>query len=147
MQEQYDKIAIVNFLDDYNKKDYAFALYDDEFKLLSTIQSAPLVIVNPRSKENRVIGVLKKVIDAKDYKGIKITAEVIAVADMDSYNQRIIERERAVALEKEKKTIEKELNEEIKKEYSLDFYEKMVEQYPKNQRIKELVEKLKNISQ
>lgn len=109
MQEQYNKIAIVNLLEDYNEKDYAFALYDNEFKLLSTIRSIPLVIVNPRNKENRVIGVLKKVIDAKDYKGTKTTAEVVAVADMDSYNQRIIEGERTVALEKEKKAIEKEL--------------------------------------
>lgn len=146
MQEQYNKIAIVNLLEDYNKKDYAFALYNDEFKLLSTIQSAPLVIVNPRSKKNRVIGVLKKVIDTKDYKGTKITAEVVAVADMDSYNQRIIERERSAALEKEKKAIEKELNEEIKKEYSLDFYERMTKQYPDNLRIRELVERLKSIN-
>lgn len=147
MQKQYSKIAIVNLLEDYNKKDYAFALYDSEYRILSTIQSIPLVIVNPRCKDNRVIGILKKVIEAKDYKGTKITAEVVAVVDMDSYNQRIIERERAAALEKEKKTIEKELNEEIKKEYSLDFYERMVKQYTDNSKIRELVERLKTINE
>ena len=32
--EGFNRVAIVNLLDDCNKKDYAFALYDTEFELL-----------------------------------------------------------------------------------------------------------------
>ena len=34
----YKNIAVVNLLEDYNKKDYAFALYDEDCEVLNSIK-------------------------------------------------------------------------------------------------------------
>lgn len=43
----YDLVAIVNLLEDWNNKDYGFALYKEEFELLRTANfKNTLVVVN-----------------------------------------------------------------------------------------------------
>ena len=78
----FNRVAIVNLLEDYSKKDYAFALYETEFRVLSV---GDLVVVNARGKDNRVLGTVKEVMTIDEYsKGVN--AQVVAVVNMDAYN-------------------------------------------------------------
>ena len=85
--EGFKNVAIVNLLDDYNKKDYGFALYDEEMALLKTedygIKLNQLVVVNARGKDNRVLGTIKDIITVEEY-GKGVTAQVVGVVNMDS---------------------------------------------------------------
>ena len=59
----FSKVAIVNLVDDYNKKDYGFALYDEDInEIVKYDTNHPLyLIVNARGKNNRVLGILKEI--------------------------------------------------------------------------------------
>ena len=127
----FNKVAIVNLLEDYNKKDYAFALYETEWEVL---QSGDLVVVNARGKDNRV-----------DEYGKGVNAQVVAVANMSAYNKRIEEENKAKEVAKKKAAIEKELEEEINKRKTVEFYEEMVNKYFDNPRLAELVAELKGL--
>lgn len=139
----FNKVAIVNLLEDYNKKDYAFALYDTEYEALSG--DGGLVVVNARGKDNRVLGVVKEVMSLEKY-GKGVNAQVVAVVDMDAYNTRIEEENKAKEVAKKKAAIEKELEEEINKRKTVEFYEEMAKKYSDNPRLVELVEELKGLS-
>lgn len=90
----YDLVAIVNLLEDCNKKDYGFALYKEEYELLRTANlENTLVVVNARSKDRRVLGKVKEILSLKEY-GKNPTAQVIGVANMDAYAKRKEEEER-----------------------------------------------------
>ena len=55
--EGFKNVAIVNLLDDYNKKDYGFALYDNELGMIQTMANYPaMVVVNARGRDNRILG-------------------------------------------------------------------------------------------
>lgn len=138
----FNKVAIVNLLEDYNKKDYGFALYDTEFNVLT---SGALVVVNARGKDNRVLGVVKEVMSLEEY-GKVVSAQVVAVVNMDAYNARIEEENKAKEVAKKKAAIEKELEEEINKRKTVEFYEEMANKYSDNPRLAELVEELKGLS-
>lgn len=138
----FNKVAIVNLLEDYNKKDYGFALYNTEFEMLSG--EGDLVVVNARRKDNRVLGVVKDVMDLEEY-GKGVNAEVVAVVNMDAYNARIEEENKAKEVAKKKAAIEKELEEEINKRKTVEFYEEMAKKYSDNPRLTELVEELKGL--
>lgn len=139
----FNKVAIVNLLEDYNKKDYAFALYDTEYEALSG--DGDLVVVNARGKDNRVLGVVKDVMSLEEY-GKGVNAQVVAVVNMDAYNARIEEENKAKEVAKKKAAIEKELKEEINKRKTVEFYEEMAKKYSDNPRLAELVEELKGLS-
>lgn len=84
----YDLIAIVNLLEDCNKKDYGFALYKEEYELLRTANlENTLVVVNARSKDRRVLGKVKEILSLKEY-GKNPTAQVVGVANIDAYAKR-----------------------------------------------------------
>lgn len=87
----FNRVAIVNLLEDYSKKDYAFALYETEFRVLSV---GDLVVVNARGKDNRVLGTVKEVMSIEEY-GKGVNAQVVAVVNMDAYNTRIEEENKA----------------------------------------------------
>lgn len=90
----YDLVAIVNLLEDCNKKDYGFALYKEEYELLRTANlENTLVVVNARSKDRRVLGKVKEILSLKEY-GKNPTAQVVGVANMDAYAKRKEEEER-----------------------------------------------------
>ena len=157
---KFDYVAIVNLIEDCFKKDYAFGLYEEDYKILEElkvsdecIERDQFVVVNPRSKNTRVLGVVKKVMTTDEYfaiaknKGTKITAEVIGVVNMNNHIARVEEETRLKELAKKKAAIEKELEEEINKRKSVEYYEKMAQQYADNPRLAELVAELKGLGE
>ena len=137
----YKNIAVVNLLEDYNHKDYYFALYDEDYK---GIVEGTLVVVNARGKDQRVLGRVKAVVPVEDYDKT-VTAQVVAVVDETNYKARLDEEVRLKEIAKKKAAIEKELEEEIAKRKTLEFYEKMAEEYSDNPRLAELVGELKEL--
>lgn len=103
----YDLVAIVNLLEDCNKKDYGFALYKEEYELLRSVnRENALVVVNARDKDRRVLGKVKEILSLKEY-GKNPTAQVVGVANMDAYAKRKEEEERANKINELKYLIEK----------------------------------------
>lgn len=146
--EGFKNVAIVNLLDDYNKKDYGFALYDEEMSLLKTedygIKLNQLVVVNARGKDNRVLGTIKDIMTVEEY-GKGVTAQVVGVVNMDAYIARVEEENRLKEIAKKKAEIEKALDAEIKKRKDAEYYEEMAKKYSDNPLIGQLVEELKGL--
>lgn len=141
----YKEVAIVNLLDDYSKKDYGFALYESESKLLT--KGNELVVVNAREKDNRVLGIVKQVIPFEEY-GKMTTAQVVGVVNMDGFNERVEEQERKAEIKKQKDAVEKELKERLRKLQDAAFYEDMAKKYAdKDPMLTELVDKLKQLGE
>lgn len=151
--KEFKYIATVNLLDDCKNKHYAFALYDEDFNFIKQLKhdEVVLVVVNTIDKDNRVLGTIESVMSVEDFynidgnKGIKITAEVVGVVNMDRYITREEERIRLKELKKKKAAIEKELEEEINKRKSIEYYEAMANRYSDNPKLAELVEELRSI--
>ncbi len=145
---EFNKVAIVNLVDDYNKKDYGFALYDEDMnEIVKYDTNHPLyVIVNARGKDNRVLGILKEVKSVEAY-GKGVTAQVVGVVNMNAYNVRIDEENRQKEIAKQKASIEKELKSEIDKMNNIALYEKMAKEHPENPRLAELVNALKELGE
>ena len=149
--EGFKNVAIVKLLEDYNKKDYAFALYDEELNLLT--RDNQLVIVNARGENNRIVGIIQTVMNVEDYfsidknRGTKITAQVVGVVNMDGYIARVEEENRLKELAKKKAAIEKELEAEINKRKSVEYYEEMAKKYSDNPKLAELVAELKGLGE
>ena len=92
----YDLVAIVNLLEDQNKKDYGFALYKEEYELLRTANlNNTLVVVNARSKDRRVLGKVKVILPVSVY-GENPTAQVIGVVNMNAYTKRKKEEKKRI---------------------------------------------------
>lgn len=144
----FSKVAIVNLVDDYNQKDYGFALYDQDFdEIIEYDTKHPLyVIVNARGKDNRVLGIIKQIKTVKEY-GKNVTAQVVGVVNMNAYNARIDEENRQKEIAKQKASIEKELKSEIEKMNNIALYEKMAKEHPENPRLSELVNALKELGE
>lgn len=103
----YDLVAIVNLLEDCNKKDYGFALYKEEYELLRSANlENTLVVVNARSKDRRVLGKVKEILPLEEY-GKKPTAQVVGVANMDAYAKRKEEEERIDGIKRINRLINK----------------------------------------
>ncbi|MDD5980159.1 MAG: hypothetical protein PUC23_03505 [bacterium] len=149
--EGFKNVAIVNLIEDYNKKDYAFALYDEEWKLINCLNT--LVVVNARGKNNRHLGIIKDIMTIEDYydidenKGRNITAEVVGVVNMNGYIAREAEKVRLEELAKKKAAIERELEAEINKRKSVEYYEEMAKKYSDNPKLAELVSELKELGE
>jgi hypothetical protein len=141
-------VAIVNLLEDYNNKDYAFALYDEERVLLKMedygLKVNQLVVVNAKDKDNRYLGVVKNVMTVEEY-GKNVTAQVVGVVNMDAYNARVDEENRLKELAKKKAEIEKVLDAEIKRRKDAEYYEKMAKEFSDNPLIVKLVAELKEL--
>lgn len=89
-----DLVAIVNLLEDWNDKDYGFALYKEEYELLRRANlDNTLVVVNARSKDRRILGRVKEILPVEEY-GKNPTAQVVGVVNMDAYTKRKEEEER-----------------------------------------------------
>ena len=131
------KIAVVNLVDDYNKKDYGFALYEDA-------KIGDLVVTNPRSSYS--LGIIKNILTQEEY-GSEVTKEVIGVVSMEIYNQRLEDRKLAAKLEKEKKELQRKLDKKISKLKYLEFYERMAKELGnRDPEIVDMVNKLKELS-
>lgn len=145
----FEQVAIVNLVEDYSKKDYGFALYEDERNLI--VEKDPskhpvYVVVNTRGKDNRVLGIVKELMTVEEY-GKNVTAQVVGVVNMDGYNARIDEENRHKEIAKQKASIEKELKSEIEKMNNIALYEKMAKEHPENPRLAELVNALKELGE
>ena len=140
--EGFKNVAIVNLLDDYGKKDYGFALYDEDLKLI--IRDNQMVVVNERGKDNRVLGTVKQVMTVEEY-GKGVTAQVVGVVNMDAYIARVEEENKRKEIDKKKAEIEKALDAEIKKRKDAEYYEKMAKEYSDNPLIVQLVKELKGL--
>ena len=146
VMEGFENVAIVNLLEDFNKKNYAFALYDNDLNLIAEIErenSPAMVIVNARNKNNRLLGTVKEIMPVEHYSGTKITAEVVGVVNMNNYIAREEEKERQVELAKKRAAIEADLENEINKRKSVEYYEEMAKKYADNPRLAELVGELR----
>ena len=147
--KDYKYVAIVNLLEDYNKKDYAFALYNEDLDEIEHIgwsdEHPATVVVNVRTKDNHKLATVRNIMTAKEYKGHKITAEVVGVVNMNHYIAREEEKVRQKELAKKKAAIEKELEAEINKRRSVEYYEKMAQKYSDNPKIAELVAELRSL--
>ena len=141
-------MAIVNLVEDYSKKDYGFALYDEDInEIVKYDTNHPLyVVVNARGKDNRVLGILKEIKTIGEY-GKGVTAQVVGVVNMNAYNARIDEENRQKEISKQKASIEKELKSEIEKMNNIALYEKMAKEHPENPRLAELVNALKELGE
>jgi hypothetical protein len=143
----FKHVAMVR-LADYTNKEYAFALYDEELELLRGKETS-LVVVNPNSKSNRVIGAITEIFETEEFynvKGnVKVTAEVVGVVDISGYEAREAEKVRQAELAKKKAAIEKELEAEINKRKSIEYYEAMAKEYSDNPKLAELVAELKQL--
>lgn len=107
----YDLVAIVNLLEDCNKKDYGFALYKEEYELLRSANlENTLVVVNARSKDRRVLGKVKEILSLKEY-GKNPTAQVVGVANMDAYAKRKEEQDYIDRIKEFNHLIDKKLDE------------------------------------
>jgi hypothetical protein len=130
------KIAIVNLQDDYYKKDYGFATYDE-------VSVGDLVVVNP--KDQFCLGTVKQVLSPEEY-GKLVTKEVVAKVDTFAYAARVEERNRNVEREKEKKNIQRQLDAKISKLRDVDFYERVAAELgSRDPEIVEMVNKLKSM--
>ena len=138
----FERVAIVNLLDDYSKKDYGFALYDEDLKLIT--RDNQMVVVNARGKDNRILGTVKQVMTVEEY-GKGVTAQVIGVVNMDAYISRVNEENRLKEIAKKKAEIEKALDAEIKKRKDAEYYEEMAKKYSDNPLIGQLVAELKGL--
>lgn len=148
IMEGFKYVAIVNLLDDYNKKDYAFALYEQDYYLINEAEntnSPAMVVVNARAKNNRLLATVKKIMPVEDYSGTKITAEVVGVVNMYNYIYREEEKARLAELAKKRAAIEAELEKEINKRKSVEYYEEMAKKYADNPRLAELVGELRGL--
>jgi len=149
VMEGFKYVAIVNLLEDYNKKDYAFALFEDDYRMMSFVEAMKppaMVVVNARAKDNRQLATVKKIIPVEEYNGTKITAEVVGVVDMNRFIRREVEKERQAELAKKRAAIEAELEKEINKRKSVEYYEEMAKKYSDNPRLAELVGELRGLS-
>lgn len=147
--KDFNKVAIVNLFDDYKQKDYGFALYDEDMELLEKGGYEEgyyknLVVVNANGKNNRIVGKVKSIMDVENYnKGI--SAQVVGVVNMDTYNARINEEDKRREIAKKKAEIEKILDEEINKRKSIEYYQEMAQKYHDNPKLLELVTELKRL--
>ncbi len=141
----FKHVAMVR-LADFTNKEYAFALYDEELELIG---DNSLVVVNPNNKGNRVIGTITDIYTTEEFykiKGnIKVTAEVVGVVNTSGYDAREAEKVRLAELAKKKAAIEKELEAEINKRKSIEYYEAMAKEYSDNPKLAELVAELKQL--
>lgn len=135
---KFNYVAIVNLLEDYNQKDYSFALYDEDYR--ENMEDL-LVVVNVRDKDKRVLGRIKRVVPAIE-SNQSITAQVVAVIDETAYKARLEKEERLAIIAKKKEAIERELAEEISKKKTIEFYKKAAEEYSDNPKLAELVNEL-----
>ena len=152
--KDFEFVAIVNLVEDFSKKDYAFALYNDDMDVITNMKDHTkpvMAIVNARSKNNRILGTIKEIYSSEEYfknnENAKITAEVVGVVNMDRYIARENEKVRLAELAKKKAAIERELEAEINKRKSVEYYEEMAKKYSDNPKLAELVAELKGLGE
>jgi len=146
----FKRLAVVNLAEDSNKKDYSFALYDEEYAMIvddeGKIKEGVRVAVETRTKTYPLLGTIKEIKKINTGDSVAhITAQVVGVFSVDNYEARKVELKRRAEIAKKKAAIEEELNKEILKRKSLEYYEEMAEKYADNPVLQELVATLKEL--
>lgn len=135
----FNKIAVVNLVEDYYKRDYYFALYDTE-----EVKKGSMVVVNAGSKESRKVGIVKSIISKNEYNK-NVTAQVVGVVNIDGFLVRQAEENKIKEIEKKKKELKKKLKTEIEKENSIEYYDLIAKRFSNNPIISELALELENL--
>ena len=131
------KIAVVVLSDDYNKKEYGFALFEDAVV-------GDFVVIDPKNTYS--LGTVKKILTQAEY-GKGVQKEVIGVVSQSNYKRRLAEREKAAKLDKERKELQIELDRKISKLKDIEYYERMAAELGvKDPEIAELTKKLKTLT-
>jgi len=118
-QNEDFNVAIVELLEDYNKKEYAFALFED-------CCEGALVVINPNNKFT--LGKIIRIETKEEYNNV-VTKEVIAVVNTYDYDERVVRRKEDAEKEVERKKIEKEMQERIRKIQDADYYKRKAEEF------------------
>lgn len=134
------KVAIVNLLEDFNRNDYGFALYNTE-----KVEVGDLVVVNPRNEDRRVIGEVKSIVTVAEY-GKDVTSQIVGTINMEGYKLRVARDKRLEEIKNAKEELEKELDKEINKRKSIEYYEAMVERYSDDTELKKMLINLKKLT-
>lgn len=119
MLNGFEQVAIVNLIEDYNKKDYAFALYKEEWELLNKEDirnNKAYVVVNAGGKDRKVLGIVKELRPVEKYNK-PVTAQVVGVVNMDAYNERVAEENRLNEIKEKRNSILERFEKQIKKEF------------------------------
>lgn len=148
IMENFNNVAIVQFPG--NPKKYGFAIYDEELELLEKYNSTEVIVKSSLTGYDTLallfeITTRKEFESRRENKGVKITAEVIGVVDKRSYDKRVAERERLEEITKRTAEIKRKLDEEIERRKTLEFYEKIVQEYSNDTELAELVKELKKL--
>ena len=148
IMENFNNVAIVQFPG--NPKKYGFAIYDEELELLEKYNSTEVIVKSSLTGYDTLallfeITTRKEFESRRENKGVKITAEVIGVVDKRSYDKRVAERERLEEITKRTAEIKRKLDEEIERRKTLEFYEKIAQEYSSDTELAELVKELKKL--
>lgn len=148
IMENFNNVAIVQFPG--SPKKYGFAIYDEELELLEKYNSTEVIVKSSLTGYDTLallfeITTRKEFESRRENKDIKITAEVIGVVDKRSYDKRVAERERLEEITKRTAEIKRKLDEEIERRKTLEFYEKIVQEYSDDTELTELVKELKKL--
>ena len=144
----YKHVAIVKLLENYNKKNYGFALYDSEYDLIKdkSDYAQILAVVNPQRKTNRVLGSIEAIISVEEY-GTNVSAEVVGIVDICNYITREAERKVKEENKKKRTVIQKEIQAEINKYNTIQYLEYLTQQHLENERLNELVTQYKELGE
>lgn len=138
--ENYNYVAIVHLIEDYNKKDYGFALYDSEWE---KCYDGCYVLVNPQNKIT--LGIIKEVKTVEEY-GKNVSKEVIGVCDISCYHDRVEARQKELDRQKKEVQLRKELDERISKLKDIEYYNRMAKELAaKDPKIANLVSELNTV--
>lgn len=86
---EYNKVAICHLLEDANQKDYAFALFDNDWILtVDSVKDNYYAVVAVGKTNRLVIAKVVKVIDKREYTGCPITKEVVTYFNTNDYDAR-----------------------------------------------------------
>jgi len=148
IMENFNNVAIVQFPG--NPKKYGFAIYDKELELLEEYNTTEVIVKSMLTGYDTLaqlfeITTRKEFESRRENKGIKITAEVVGVVDKRSYDKRVAERERLEEITKRTAEIKRKLDEEIERRKTLEFYEKIVQEYSDDTELAGLVKELKKL--
>lgn len=149
----YKYVAIVNMFNDVNRKDYAFALYETEKDLLVNQETMelyinePLVVTNSTSKNNRTLAIVKEIKPVEEYKGCKITAQIVGVVNMYGYLDRKAAEEKELELKRKKNELITQIQARVDKLNNLAYFERIANQFADiDPDLAGLVDELKGLS-
>lgn len=119
----YNYVAIVHLEEDYNKKDYGFALYDPES---SYAKVGDYVMVNPKNKFT--LGVIQQIMSPDEY-GKPVEKEVVSLCKTHGYEERVAARNEEIERQRKEMEIRKELDERISKLKDIEYYNNMATRF------------------